>query len=105
MDPRGDQNPYRNIQKVRPDVQHRKIQYPDLTSGSDSHRDVIGGLQSEDQRAGGHLPGAPIMLHPVSGLWDGVDDRVHDGPFQTIAWNGAGGLTPRHSDVTHPDCV
>ena len=43
----------------------------------------------EDHRKGGHLPVAPLLENPMSELWRGVDNQVHDGQLQTIEQNGA----------------
>ena len=45
-----------------------KIQYHDLPAGGNSHRDVRGGLQSEDHWGGCYLPGASPAAYPMSGI-------------------------------------
>ena len=106
--PRVHQYPNRNLPKVRPNGQFRKIQDHDLPTRGNLHMDVRGDLQSEEQRGWGHLPGAPLMAHPMSGLWDGVDIQIHDSQSHTIAWSGDGdrlGPTTSQSDVTPPDII
>ena len=76
--------------KGQPVGKCRIIQDQELTAKGDLHRGVRLGLQLEEQRRGGHLPGAPQMAHPMSRLRVGVGSRVHDGPSQTIAWNRDG---------------
>ena len=43
----------------------------------------------EEHSREGHVPGASLVLHPISVLQGGVDSQVHDGLSQTILWERA----------------
>ena len=81
IDSRVHQCPHRNLQEVRPDVQSRKIQEHDLLVRGNSHMFVRGGIWLEKHRRGGHLLGAAVVAHPISGLQSGVYGWVYDRPL------------------------
>ena len=87
MAPRGHQFPRWNLQKCHHDGQCSKIQYHNLPAGVDSQMDVRGGIQLEEHRGGGHLPGASEAAHPMSRLRGGFDGRFYDGLSHTIEWD------------------
>ena len=106
--PSGHRCSYQNLLKGHLYCQSRKIQYHDLPSGVDSHRDFRGVLQLEEHRIGGRLSRAPTAAHPISRLWGGFYGRAHDKPFQNIACNRSGGLlgqTTSYPDRTPPPGV
>ena len=80
MYPRGHKCHHWTLQKVQPDGQYCKIQDHDLPYRGDLHRDFRGDFQLEDHRRGGHVTGASLVVHHMSGLRGGADGKVHNGP-------------------------
>ena len=48
--------------------------------------DVIGEFQQEEHKRGGHIPGESTTEYSMYIMWGEVDVRVHDVPYQMIAW-------------------
>ena len=87
IDTRGRQCSHWTLQKGSPDGQCCKIQDHVFPSGGNLHRYVRGDFQWEEQRRGGHIPGASVAAHPMSIMWGGVNGQFHEGPSHTIAWD------------------